>query len=77
VLADDLVRCHQLKGQTYKQIVRLLGRPHFTERRHGEPRVLEYEIGLERDYIIQIDSEFLNVELGSDGVFRKATFGTH
>jgi hypothetical protein len=74
VLADDLVRCHQLDGRTYRQIVRLLGRPHFTERRHGKPHYIGYEIGLERDSFFQVDSEFFTVELGSDGVFRKATF---
>jgi hypothetical protein len=77
VLADDLVRCHQLKGQTYEQIVRLLGRPHFTERRHGKPHYFGYEIGSERDSFFQVDSEFFTVEIDRDGLFREATFNQH
>jgi hypothetical protein len=57
LLADDLIRCDMLAGQTYAQVRHLLGRPS-----EGKPgRYLSYELGLERDSFFQIDSEFLYV----------------
>jgi hypothetical protein len=74
MLADDLVRCGQLRGKTYKQIVRLLGKPHFTERRHGKPHFISWDIGAERDSYFQVDDESFDIELRRDGVFRRASY---
>jgi hypothetical protein len=72
VLADDIIRCHLLRGKTYRQVVRLLGHGDNEERSHGKPHYLEYYLGNERDSFFQIDSESLLITLGRDGTFRSA-----
>jgi hypothetical protein len=71
VLADDLIRCHLLRGKTYKQVVRLLGHGDYESREHGI-RYLDYYVGEERDSFFQIDSESLSITFGRDGMFRSA-----
>jgi hypothetical protein len=67
VYADDIIRCDVLKGQTYEGVVALLGQPGSDEMFRGR-RQLDWEIGPERDSFFQVDSDFLFVELGRDGI---------
>jgi hypothetical protein len=69
VLADDLLRCHQLQGMTMHQVTRLLGRP--DER---DPDTLAWDVGPERDSVIRIDDEYLEVRFDRQGRFRAASF---
>jgi hypothetical protein len=70
VLADDLMRCRQLKGMTYHQVRALLGRTgHYKD--HGR-WYLDFMIGDERDSFFQVDSESFVVEFGRDKRFRRA-----
>jgi hypothetical protein len=71
VLADDMIRCHLLRGKTYKQVVRLLGHGDFQSREHGR-RYVDYLLGAERDSFFQVDSESLSIQFGRDGKFRSA-----
>jgi hypothetical protein len=72
VLADDLIRCHLLRGMMVRQVRDLLGRPDGSSLERGH-RFLDYDIGPERDSFIQIDDEFLSIEFRRDGVFRHAS----
>jgi hypothetical protein len=72
VLADDLVRCGQLRGKTYKVVRALLGRP-SEQSRQGGTRSADWQIGLERDSFFQLDSEYLSLRFGRDDVLRSAT----
>jgi hypothetical protein len=71
VIADDVIRCHVLRGKSYKQVVKLLGRGDFHGRDHGR-RYLDWVLGDERDSFFQIDSESLSVEIDRDGKVRSA-----
>lgn len=63
LLADDLIRCDLLAGQSYDQVKRLLGPPDG-----GKPgKFLSYVLGLERDSFFQIDPELLYVTFAKDG----------
>lgn len=73
VLADDLVRCRQLRGQTYAQVVALLGAPDETDVSHGK-RHAHWGIGNERDSFFQVDSESLSVTFGRDGRLASISF---
>jgi hypothetical protein len=73
ILADDLVRCKQLRGMTYREVRQLLGRG-GTSSDNGK-RVLHFGIGNERDSFFQVDSESLVIEFGRDGIFRSIGFG--
>jgi hypothetical protein len=70
VMADDVIRCHVLRGKTYEGVVRLLG--HGSESRQQGRRYLDYELGAERDSFFQVDTESLSVLIGRDGIFRSA-----
>jgi hypothetical protein len=71
VLADDLIRCGQLRGKTYKVLTALLGRPDEQSKQNGA-RSADRQIGLERDSFFQVDSEYLSLRFGRDGVLRSA-----
>jgi len=73
VLADDLVRCKQLRGKTYRQVRALLGRPEESEITKGK-RYADWQIGPERDSFFQVDSEYLAISFGTDGVLDSITF---
>jgi hypothetical protein len=74
ILADDLVRCHQLRGMRYRAVVRLLGRS-YDEYQTGKYPDLIYGTGPERDSFIQIDSELLVLRFDRHtGRFRSASF---
>lgn len=71
VLADDVMRCRQLRGKSRADAIRLLGRPD-----QGFPyeskRTVYYSIGPERDSFIQIDGEALMITFRRDGAFKSA-----
>jgi hypothetical protein len=69
VLADDLIRCKQLRGLTKAQVRWLLGKPPETD-----PYAWYWQVGPERDSFIQVDSEYFTVEFDHRGRFRKASF---
>ncbi|HEV7750943.1 MAG TPA: hypothetical protein VGO71_05350 [Baekduia sp.] len=71
VLADDLIRCGQLRGKTYKMLTALLGRPDEQSKQNGA-RSAGWQIGLERDSLFQVDSEYLSLRFGRDGVLQSA-----
>jgi hypothetical protein len=71
VLADDLIRCGQLRGKTYKVLTALLGRPD-EQSKQNDARSADWQIGLERDSFFQVDSEYLSLRFGRDGVLRSA-----
>ena len=71
VLADDLIRCHQLRGKSRKQVDKLLGRPDFGTHERGLV-YLEYYLGPERDSFFQIDSESLSIVIGRNGIVHSA-----
>jgi hypothetical protein len=73
VLADDLIRCKQLRGTTYPQVQAVLGRPAETEITKGK-RHADWPVGLERDSFFQIDSEYLSISFRTDGVMDSITF---
>jgi len=73
VLADDLIRCKQLRGKRYVGITNLLGEPDEIDRLNGE-RTAYWEVGLERDSFFQIDSEYLVVRFDRHRRFRSAGF---
>ncbi|MFN8149594.1 MAG: hypothetical protein U0R24_00505 [Solirubrobacterales bacterium] len=63
LLADDIVRCELLAGQTYSQVRKLLGRPDG-----GKPgHYVLYVLGPERDSFFQIDPELLAVWFRKNG----------
>jgi len=66
-MADDIVRCHLLRGLARRQIVRRLGAPD-----EHDKHFLSYFVGAERDSFVQVDSESLDIELRRDGTFRRA-----
>jgi hypothetical protein len=71
MLADDLLRCGQLKGKTYRQVIALLGRPSESPKdRTG--RYADWPIGLERDSIFQVDSEYLSLTFDTADRLRSA-----
>lgn len=63
LLADDLIRCDMLDGQTYAQVRQLLGPPAEGKSR----RYLAYVIGRERDSFFQIDPELLYIPFARNG----------
>jgi hypothetical protein len=65
VLSDDLIRCHQLRGKTYAQVHRLLGRAD-----EGDSTFSAWVIGDERDSFFRVDSESLVLSFGRKGVLR-------
>jgi hypothetical protein len=69
VLADDLIRCRQLRGLTRNDVTELLGPP---ESSVEEGDFLEYTVGKERDSFFQVDSELLSIEFDRRGVFESA-----
>lgn len=73
VMADDMYRCNLLKGETGEDVLALLGPPSERSRSKGIT-YLDYMIGPERDSVFVIDPEYFSVEIGRDGVFRRAAF---
>lgn len=69
LLADDLIRCDLLAGQTFEEVRRLLGPPAYGTK----GRSLTYNIGPERDSFFQIDPELLFVGFRKNGVYRGAS----
>lgn len=68
LLADDIVRCDLLAGQTYSQVRKLLGPPDG-----GKPgHYLDYVLGPERDSFFQIDPELLAVWFRKNGRYEGA-----
>jgi hypothetical protein len=63
LLADDLIRCKLLKGKRYAAVRALLGKPD----EHTGRKELDYTLGIERDSLFQIDSEFLSVAFTRKG----------
>jgi hypothetical protein len=61
VLADDLIRCHLLLKMSRANVVTLLGEPD-----DQTAREVDWEIGLERDSFLQVDSEFLTITFKND-----------
>jgi hypothetical protein len=70
-MADRLVRCRTLLGETYEAVVRLLGKPDDGSKRQ---RSLSYLLGDERG-LFKVDSEFLDIELSSSYRVVRATVG--
>jgi hypothetical protein len=61
VLADDLIRCHQLFKMKRADVLTLLGDPD-----EQDPHALYWDIGLERDSFFQVDNELLVVSFKND-----------
>ena len=70
VYADDVMRCGVLTGKRYDDVIALLGKPGSDDDYRGE-RQLTWEIGPERDSFFQVDSDFLFVALGRDGIVKR------
>ena len=66
LLADDLIRCKQLKGKRYAAVRTFLGKPD----EHTGRKELDYLLGDERDSMFQVDGEFLSVTFTSKGVVK-------
>lgn len=75
VLADDLLRCHLLRGLKEAQVRELLGKPDYfsRDRARGE-RYLDWSVGPERDSFFQIDAEAFSVRVGRDGRVEGTSF---
>jgi hypothetical protein len=71
MLADDLVRCGQLKGKTYRQVTALLGRP-VESSKQANGRYADWALGPERDSLFQVDSEYLTLRFDTAGRCRSA-----
>ncbi len=71
MLADDLLRCGQLSGRTYRQVVALLGRPSEGSK-EDTGRYADWVIGSDRDSMFQVDSEYLNVTFDTADRVRSA-----
>lgn len=69
LLADDLIRCDLLAGQSFEEVRRLLGPPTYGTK----GRSLTYDIGLERDSFFQIDSELLFIGFRMNGIYSGAS----
>ncbi len=69
VLADDLVRCRQLRGMRRSAVLDLLGKPDETD-----PHEAYWEVGEERDSLFQVDAESLTVRFDSGGRVQRASF---
>lgn len=71
MLADDLVRCDQLQGKTYREARALLGRPSESGKQDGA-RYADWILGTERDSLFQVDSEYLSLRFNAAGRLRSA-----
>jgi hypothetical protein len=71
LLADDLVRCGQLKGKSYRQVIALLGRP-LEGRRQPGAHYADWMLGAERDSMFQVDSEYLTLRFDAADRLRSA-----
>jgi hypothetical protein len=65
VLADDLIRCHQLRAMKRADVLALLGEPD-----DQSADDVDWLIGDERDSFFQVDSEFLAISF-KEGVVSK------
>jgi len=67
MLADDLIRCHLLKGESPAEVEAEIGAPEEIETNQGKTSFI-YGLGRERDSFIQIDNESLLVEFADEEV---------
>jgi hypothetical protein len=67
MLADDLIRCHMLRGAGLAQTEETIGPPDQRSTHRGHIS-FEYGLGPERDSIIQVDDEILLVEFAQERV---------
>jgi hypothetical protein len=67
MLADDLIRCHLLKGKNPAEVEAEIGAPEEIETNQGRTSFV-YALGRERDSYIQIDNESLLVEFANEEV---------
>jgi hypothetical protein len=67
MLADDLIRCHLLKGKSPAEVEAEIGAPEEIETNQGKTSFI-YGLGRERDSFIQIDNESLLVEFADEEV---------
>jgi hypothetical protein len=67
MLADDLIRCHLLKGKNPTEVEAEIGAPEETSTSQGKTSFV-YALGRERDSFIQIDGESLLVEFADEKV---------
>lgn len=73
MLADDLIRCHLLKGKDAAEIREEIGAPEETETSQGKTSFI-YALGRERDSFMQIDNESLLIEFVNEEVVSAAIF---
>jgi len=73
MLADDLIRCHLLKGKSPAEVEAEIGAPEETETSQGKTSFI-YALGRERDSYIQIDNESLLVESTNEEVTSVSIF---
>jgi hypothetical protein len=71
MLADDLVRCKQLQGKSYRQVIALLGRPSESSRQ-AKTHDADWILGAERDSLFQVDSEYLSLRFDAADRLRSA-----
>ena len=72
LLADDVVRCDLLAGADKATVKAMLGRPDERGGR-GSDEYWDYQTGLERDSIFQLDSEVLSVSF-KHGIVKSVGF---
>jgi hypothetical protein len=70
-IADRLVECKTLLGESYEAVAKLLGKPDDGSKRQ---RSLSYLLGDERG-LFKLDSEFLDIELDASYRVVRATVG--
>jgi hypothetical protein len=73
MLADDLIRCHMLKGKNSAQVEEEIGAPEETSTSQGRTSFV-YGLGRERDSFMQIDNESLLIEFTRDEVASVSIF---
>ncbi|MGC1851794.1 MAG: hypothetical protein WA687_05075 [Solirubrobacterales bacterium] len=72
MLADDLIRCNMLSGMSPQEVEDVIGPPdeQLDERGHI---YFDYLVGPERESIVQLDPEFLSVEI-ANGKVKEVSF---
>jgi hypothetical protein len=73
MLADDLIRCHLLKGKNSGQVEEEIGAPEETSMSQGRTSFV-YALGRERDSFIPIDNESLLIEFAKNEVVSVSIF---
>lgn len=72
MLADDLIRCEQLEGMSYREVADLLG---YRVKPPSRRRHLGQHIGPTRDSLLQLGDEALSIEFDRDQRFESASIG--